>query len=102
MPRLEFIYGKRNPDWDADAYDADPEGYDVSAYVMGVSKDDADCTFICATEIHPVDHHEYGMMLHITDGGVDNDGLGSHWRFEIEKALERYLVDNPDGDPNAS
>ncbi|MFC1740177.1 hypothetical protein ACFL0N_01700 [Pseudomonadota bacterium] len=102
MARLEFIYGKRNPEWDADAFEADPDGYDVSAYIMGAAKDESDCTYICATEIHPVDHHEYGLMLHITDGAIDEDGLGHHYRLQIELALAKYLVDNPDGDPNAS
>jgi hypothetical protein len=80
-PRVEMMYLRPS--------DEDDDG------LVPCNKDEATMTQFVFSSIHPVDLHEFGLSLAVT-GVVDE--VGSHYWFKVEKAMEKYLADHPDGE----
>jgi len=58
---------------------------------------DAEFTMVVFSERHPVDNHEYGTRLIITDIVESPDKLPVQAITHGLRMMARYLQDNPDG-----
>ncbi len=80
-PRIERVYVR---------YEG--EGDDLVEIMC--PKDEATSTHFVYTALHPVDGHEYGLMLSLTEVV---DEIPEHLHNEGVGALERYMTEHPDG-----
>ncbi len=58
-------------------------------------RDKATGTAWVARARHPKDHHEYGVQA-IVDGAIQ-DTISKPMRQELQRALDSYLANNPNG-----
>ena len=69
------------------------EGDDREGFLCG--KEDASMTCFAVTANHPIDGHEFGLAVNITEVV---DELNEHQTATVLKALEGYLSDHPKGE----
>ena len=62
-------------------------------------RDKATGTAWVARAQHPKDHHEYGVQA-IMDGIVQDFPVPKPVRLELQRALDSYLTDHPNGFDN--
>ena len=77
---------------DISHYRLEGEGDDVD--VIQCHKDDATMTRFVVSSVHPIDRHEFGLALHVTEV---LPALEGPYHDTAVKALERYLIDHPEG-----
>ena len=84
-PRIETTYWKPG----------DEVNEDGDATLVPCDKADATQTMFCLSSVHPVDHHEFGLSLIVTDVA---DEIGEHYMFVALQAMDKYLAEHPDGE----
>lgn len=60
--------------------------------------DDAEITYVAFTAKHPVDGHEYGLMLKVLGVARSIGDIEPYFLETAARALDEYLRDNPEGE----